>query len=163
MRKRLRRPRYSTLIAPIGLTATSLFTMRSRLDDLVFAAVSLGLVWVLIGWPVLAAGVWVDDEGIRIRHFYHARRIPWSEISKFESMPARSTIPWMDSNFNGIWLIPKQGKPIEVGFVRRPAGSEFDYIRPLRGSSVDWVTFRGKLEELNGLLAQHRRRVGDHG
>ena len=160
MRKRLRRPPYYMLIFPIVITAFTVFTMQWHEPEVVaISGIWLVVVWVLLGWSAVASGVWAEPEGIRVRRVFRTRRIPWGEIRAFESRPARSTIPWMDSTFQGIWLVPKRGNPMELGFVCRPDISRFDQVWPRWGMRMDELSFRSKLEELNGLLRRRPKRT----
>lgn len=162
MRRRLNRPFYLMLLGPAILTSTLISTMSwpdtaAHLGSLAFPSMMLIVTWALVGWLALASGIYLDDQGVLVRDWFRARRIPWREIRTFESRPAKSAVPWMDSGYRGIWLVPKRGEPVEVGYVCRPEGRTLDQVMPRKAFVVDATTFGRKLDELNDLLTQHRQ------
>ncbi|CCH18250.1 PH domain-containing protein [Micromonospora lupini] len=74
------------------LVAASRGLAEGRID----AAAALGLtgallflgLWLTGVLRMYLAGIYVNDEGVRLRHVFRTRTFPWSEVTGFEARPA---------------------------------------------------------------------------
>ncbi|MCG5443808.1 PH domain-containing protein [Micromonospora sp. NIE79] len=45
-------------------------------------------VWLTLVLRMHLAGIYVNDRGVRLRHLFSTRTLPWSQVTRFEARPA---------------------------------------------------------------------------
>lgn len=83
----------------VGCTAaatTSLFVGRALIQGEIDARTALGMagafffmgVWLTFVFRLHLTGIYVNDRGVRLRHVFSTRTLPWSQVTRFEASPA---------------------------------------------------------------------------
>jgi hypothetical protein len=79
----------------------------SLLQQLVCGVLSAGTLLLIIG--VLRQGVWIDDQGIRIRNVFRAYRASWQEVKAIDPPPSYGAL-----RNAGIQIVLRDGRRLNA-------------------------------------------------
>jgi hypothetical protein len=112
--------------------------------------VVLPVVLVVI-WRLHRVGLYIGDQGVRIRHVLRTRTLPWDDISRFETRPA--TLLGSTTRQPAIWVI-SPGQAVETP-VRQQAHR---WTSDLMRRDLSPATYEQTMRTLQGRTLDHDRR-----
>ncbi|MGR6319900.1 PH domain-containing protein [Micromonospora soli] len=111
---------YVAVVLPLGVAGSTWFLYQIFSDEwppspFVAWPIFLVCAWLGGGWRMSRAGVFISDEGIRIRTIFRTRTLPWSSVARIDSWPTRAS--GFPRQTEAIWVLTRDNKPIETPLV----------------------------------------------
>jgi hypothetical protein len=144
-----------TVFVLIGSCLVVALVLAEFTDWIAWEGAGLGglafaVVWTALAWRMRMMGLYVSDQGVRIRRHFTTRTLPWQDIEKFDVRP-----------FNGlgmrkveaVWVVTQEGRAHQTQVWFRPDDQPRDRVSPLL---LPEARFQETLTELRGMLERSR-------
>ncbi|MGC4820561.1 PH domain-containing protein [Micromonospora sp. DT63] len=146
------------LVGSTMAVAVVVAASRGPADGRIDASAALGLtgallflgLWLTGVLRMYLAGIYVNDRGVRLRHVFRTRTLPWPEVTGFEARPA--LLLGGPTARDACWVLTTNGA-FESAVQRR---SRMASLRKNNGPVLSADDFARMLARLDAERASHR-------